>query len=63
MIDVKYLKESWYSTKQEFEDAIATYLNGGYEIVGFNTYGSGGNTLNGYSVVMLTKDKETKVSI
>ena len=54
MNSVIYIKESHCNDAKEFAKVIAKYLNDGYRMESFNTYGSGDSYM-GHSVALMVK--------
>jgi len=58
-IETKLLKEDYYSSAQEFEDAITLLLGKGFEIEAFNTV-SVNNYRNGSVLLMVKRENQKK---
>ena len=60
-IETKLLKEDYYSSAQEFEDAITLLLGKGFEIEAFNTVSV--NNYRNESVLLMIKRENQKKKV
>ena len=58
-IETKLLKEEYYRSIQDFEDAITSLLNKGFEIEAFNTV-KVNNNHNGSVLLMIKRENQKK---